>query len=426
MLFKHNRRYCNVPKGWDGCGPFLSEGMRCTTWHTRGLVGSVFSRQRNREFKLKYLKRLFDANNLLCLQEVHGKDEYLQGIQVLAPRFRFFGTLIPGIENAGGSAICIHRDLLLEEAIVTHLITCQGRDHLVNIQSGRHNLVIVNVHFEPELTLRQLRGRLRLIHPHWPAYPCGVGVFLGDFNICDPEEGRFNVWNQTFTDGSPRKTAVFHSFFPHVLEIAQSDYARRDSSALGVIRTLSRIDRIFFNLSMAEARDFHCSSHVVENLGNWTIPSDHAAVRLIIQKPTNRGHQSKRIPSWMSKHPIFCSLLQQLHDDHSFSHDPFCALAEFKVLLNKAKKQTVRELSRKTPDSIGAKLLIASTALRAHRNRHLGTLMRCCEAWKLIEDCFDTFSFECVDFQRLSQIIANLTRENLAEREAEITKLPWT
>ena len=35
-------------------------------------------------------------------------------------------------------------------------------------------------------------------------------------------------------------------------------------------------------------------------------------------------------------------------------------------------------------------------------------------------------SFECFDFQRLSQIIANLTRENLAEREAEITNLPWT
>ena len=85
----------------------------------------------------------------------------------------------------------------------------------------------------------------------------------------------------------------------------------------------------FINLPMAEARDFHCSSHVVENLGKKTIPSDHAAVRLVIQKPTNRGHQSKRIPSWISKHPIFCSILQQLHDDHRFSPDPFCALAEF-------------------------------------------------------------------------------------------------
>ena len=88
--------------GWDGCGPFLSGGLRCITWNTRGLVGSVFSKQKNREFKLKYLKRLFDTNNILCLQEVHGKDEYLQAIQVLAPRFRFFGTFKPENENAGG------------------------------------------------------------------------------------------------------------------------------------------------------------------------------------------------------------------------------------------------------------------------------------------------------------------------------------
>ena len=62
---------------------------------------SVLSRQRNREFKLKYLKRLSEANNIICLQEVHRKDEYLQAIQVLAPRFRFFGTFIRDNENAG-------------------------------------------------------------------------------------------------------------------------------------------------------------------------------------------------------------------------------------------------------------------------------------------------------------------------------------
>ena len=214
-------------------------------------------------------------------------------------------------------------------------------------------------------------------------------------------------------------------FFPHVLEIAQPDYTRRDSTALGIIRTLSRIDRIIINLPMAEARDFHCYSHVFENLGNRTIPSDHAALRLVIQKPTNRGQQGNRIPRWMTKHPVFCSILKRLHDNHRFSANPFGALAEFKVLL-KASKQTIRELSRKTLDSIGAKLFVACTALRAYRNRHLGTLMRCCEAWKPIENCFDTSSFECFDFQRFCQIIANLTRETLEEREVETTNLPWT
>ena len=66
-------------------------------------------------------------------------------------------------------------------------------------------------------------------------------------------------------------------------------------------RTLSRIDRIFLNLPMAGARDFHCYSHVFENLENRTIPSDHAVVRLVIQKPSIRGHLGNRIPSWMSK-----------------------------------------------------------------------------------------------------------------------------
>ena len=138
---------------------------------------------------------------------------------MLAPRFRFFGIFFPENENAGGSAICIHRDLVPEEDIVTHFITCQGRDHIVNIQSGRHNQVIVNVHFEPELTLRQLRERLRLIAPHWTSYSNAVGIILGDFNICDPEEGRFHVLNQTFTEGEKRKTAKFHSFFHMFLRL---------------------------------------------------------------------------------------------------------------------------------------------------------------------------------------------------------------
>ena len=73
---------------------------------------------------------------------MHGKDEFLQAFQVLAPRFRLFGTFLLDNENAGKPAICIHRDLLPEKAIVTHVVTCQGRDHLVNIRTGRHSLVL--------------------------------------------------------------------------------------------------------------------------------------------------------------------------------------------------------------------------------------------------------------------------------------------
>ena len=157
---------------------------------------------------------------------------------------------------------------------------------------------------------------------------------------------------------------------------------------------------------MAEARDFHCCSHVFENLGNRSIPSDHAAVRLVIQKPCNvNAFQTgcSNIPFFA----LFCSGFTTTTDTLLIH---LVHLLSSKLFLKRRKRQTVRELSQKTLDSMGAKLSIASTALRACRSRHLGTLMRCCEAWQPIEHCFDPISFDCIDFQRLGQIIANLTR----------------
>ena len=56
-----------------------------------------------------------------------------------------------------------------------------------------------------------------------PALACisqWCGRYFGRyFNICDPGEGRLDVWNHTFTDGDPGKTAVFHSFFPTFLRL---------------------------------------------------------------------------------------------------------------------------------------------------------------------------------------------------------------
>ena len=49
--------------------------------------------------------------------------------------------------------------------------------------------VIVNVHFKPDLATRDLRERLHCISLHWPRYPEALGVIIGDFNICEPEEG---------------------------------------------------------------------------------------------------------------------------------------------------------------------------------------------------------------------------------------------
>ena len=80
--------------------------------------------------------------------------------------------------NASGSAILIRKNLLPVGAFVTHVTTCQGRDHVVTISAGESVVVIVNVRFEPNLVLRELRERLRRISPHWQRY---YEVFLRVF-----------------------------------------------------------------------------------------------------------------------------------------------------------------------------------------------------------------------------------------------------
>ena len=417
MLFKHNHRYYSVLQGGMNVASFVSEGEH------QGPCWICFSWQRNREFKLKYLKRLVDNNNIVCLQEVHGKDEFLQAIQVLSPRFRLFCTFLPDNENAGESAICIQRTFC-PKRLLWHIWLLIGA-------------VIALWRFE-------LGGTASFCQRPSRTWTC-LAVVVWRVVSCSPALaclslwcGRCFGWFQHLWSG--RMTIqclepVIHRWRPgkdcyvqFFLSIRPWDcpiwlHKKRDATAFWC-HTYSSLDWSFFiRLPMAEARYFHCSSHVVENLGKKTIPSDHAAVRLVIQKPTNRGHQSRRIPSWMSKHPLlvpFCSNFMTITGS-LLTH--FVHLLNLKVLRHKAKKMTKREPSRQTHDCIGTKLLITSTALRACRNRHLGTFMRCCEAWKPSEDCFDTLSFECIDFQRP---IASLAHENLEAHEAEVSTLPWT
>ena len=71
-------------------------------------------------------------------------------------------------------------DLLSDHAILSRKITCQGRDHTFTIRSG-----------EGDLVLKDPRERLNRTSLHWPRYFEALGVIMGDFHTCEPEEGRF-------------------------------------------------------------------------------------------------------------------------------------------------------------------------------------------------------------------------------------------
>ena len=235
----------------------------------------------------------------------------------------------------------------------------------------------------------------------WGAYvkDSDSSLLFGQF-----EEGKFNVWNQSFIEGNTGKSALFHSFFPRVFEIAQPDFTRRD----GAVRTLSRIWQSIYQHPYGWSTRlpllFACPGEPWRTCGHTE---------------TDRSGQPGQTHSKLDVQTS--GLLLNVGNSSATTSNTLTTRSSLrqtsKLSLKKARRRTVRELSPKTPDSLGAKLLTASASSRAYRNRHLGTLMLCCEVWELVVKFVDQNSFECIDFHGLSQIIASLTRERHRERE---------
>ena len=76
--------------GLDGYGPFRRSEVYYLEHQGSHWIFSLQAKEQR--IKLKYLKKFFETN-ILCLQEVDEKDEYLQAVQVLAPRLSFFLVL---------------------------------------------------------------------------------------------------------------------------------------------------------------------------------------------------------------------------------------------------------------------------------------------------------------------------------------------
>ena len=93
------------------------------------------------------------------------------------------------------------------------------------------------------------------------------------------------------------------------------------------------------------------------------------SVSLFFQKQDYNSSACDQTPSWLVKHPIFCSILKQHRDEHVHHVEVFEAGADFRFLVDKVRTSARHEIQRATRASHGAKLLVAATAMRAYRQR---------------------------------------------------------
>ena len=102
------------------------------------------------------------------------------------------------------------------------------------------------------------------------------------------------------------------------------------------------------------------------------------------------------------------------------------ALAEFKAILEKAKK------SRRFVSSHGRHLTASgrssSSPLLICVPTEMDIFGHSCDVvrWKPFEDCFDPISLNVLISRGSARALRTLLVKNIAEREAEITNLPWT
>ena len=72
-----------------------------------------------------------------------------------------------------------------------------------------------------------------------------------------------------------------------------------------------------------------------------------------------------------------------------YDENAFIALNQFKEVAYSTSTKARQAILTKTSTAVGDKLLVACTALRAHRNGLTNTIRQCCETWAPVARCFD-------------------------------------
>ena len=149
------------------------------------------------------------------------------------------------------------------------------------------------------------------------------------------------------------------------MEIVQPYFTRKNERPDGSIHTLSRIDRVFINLPMAELRDFQCHSHTTGSNGDKSVTSDRIRVRLAIECPRTKQRDHLAIQWWHVQHPFFVSAQDEEHRNAVFDADPFVSLEQFKEAAFKTRPNSRQAFLACTPTTRGATLVVACSAFCA-------------------------------------------------------------
>ena len=154
-----------------------------------------------------------------------------------------------------------------------------SRDRCIAMRTGNMFLMIVNVFLETDSSLRYLRERLRTILEYCSWYPIDLKIIIVQYSRVSRKTIQCNQIR--ILDGWCWSCC---QLFMDLLVRLGTSVVRTEENSVIALRILFRIDRVFINILMTEARVCHSHIHVTDDLGNRTLLSNHVAIRIIIRK----------------------------------------------------------------------------------------------------------------------------------------------
>ena len=447
------------PSPGDGCavggigrdGGATCRSLSVVTWNCASLFGAAPRDEVGRKrylAKMNKVAGLARNHDVVFLQEVHGSEEDLTSLGCYIPNHLLCGSFCQS-RAAGGVLTIIHPRLrqrygechdfkVVHPGRATVVDLVDSRDE-ADLAGGRHEpLSLCCIHVVPAWSANEkytFLGRIRSFVPHFGE---AVVFLAGDFNFPVDGEGRVNLSTERVTGGSDSVASHFDVLFDDLTEIAQDRPTRRRSEG-GSITVLSRIDRVYSNISPGGLLARNACAATIGKLTHDEL-SDHVPVVARVFEGGVLSGSRPFVPGWVLSLPCFPRLV----DDLSLAEgivgpgcegvSPFVRLSGLKRVVVKAARIAAEEAGVGECDSPSACLHWVSkarSAVRAgdcERLRAIITKAPRLSAYFSCDQCsvvdlgsLQRFCYKCV-CDEINEEVADLKTSDLTEDEKATKK----
>jgi endonuclease/exonuclease/phosphatase family metal-dependent hydrolase len=343
----------------------VRNGIRIATWNTTALFGIPTAAAGDRiRRRLRILRQLLADTDVLCLQEVHGRQADLEALRTEILEFSFFGSFCSS-PAVGGVMIMVRKSVIGDSVMSAPVVLDPGRCLAIRFGSPLATMFIC-IHVLPKYTIANKKALLNKVHA-LADINSHCTFLAGDFNFIGTSDSRYTAaLTHEASDDDP--VAVhFESIFHAFTEIHQGQFTRKELRNQKIFG-MARLDRIYCDIRPGDLQDLRPVAATTHILTDPTFPSDHVPVRAVLAPAYAQPPTTPRIPTWVTDHFEYEAHTHTALLDSGINNNGIASLNDVVDILHAAARNIMRTTATCDPKSIHIQLHWATVLLRGHRS----------------------------------------------------------